>query len=663
MKKFVFIIILMFIINISILSNQAFAEENNQSDKTVPNANVKENYIPNNDQNNLEKEDLITNLDIDKSLNKDVEHIKSEEAKNPTDNRTNKKVLVTKHGKITSNNTEKYKSLKKENNKNDKAYIVPNNIELTTVKNIVKEENDKANQNKQPVVKNEVVNKVSDTSHYDTVIDTDDRKKVENINKAPYNSIVYVRSYLDEYSSVAGTGFIIDDYAVLTAAHVIENHEFDIKRITINAGYQNKRATLGTAKVIKKYVLPEWIKYGSKYYDIGLVIMDRPLGKEIGKLKITDKTTLNQWVTTSGYPGRTETNVNKIETENQYYNSGRIVRITDDLLYYDFDTEKGQSGSPVYNYKNEVVAIHTMSFDDKSTYKYNSGLRLAADKIKIINQWKDELKFKEYHKLIYLRNENAKIWSDLNLVRFTVNNTKENGRYFRTENLYTDSLGGKYALIMDNNSDFLGFISSDDYIEITPTIRYKDVQLNRRDIKISRNISKDNNSNFLLPFNGYYKVKEIYNLPNREIMYKLYDQNNNLLGYVNNYNVHEIEFKPYNKTIEIVTTDFTLMQDIYTKKYVNPNSMYHNKYTAKTMYTDNDNNIFLKIYDKNKFIGIINKDATKIIEIKPTNNNVGSNSNNNILKNPTPKPSRHHNKIIIPYKYLKQRLNNKAKVI
>ncbi len=72
MKKFVFIIILMFIINISILSNQAFAEENNQSDKTVPNANVKENYIPNNDQNNLEKEDLITNLDIDKSLNKDV---------------------------------------------------------------------------------------------------------------------------------------------------------------------------------------------------------------------------------------------------------------------------------------------------------------------------------------------------------------------------------------------------------------------------------------------------------------------------------------------------------------------------------------------------------------------------------------------------------------
>ncbi|ARB40999.1 hypothetical protein B5728_10280 [Mammaliicoccus sciuri] len=112
MKKFIYLITFLFIINISIISNQAFAEENNQSDRTVPNANVKENYIPNNDQNNLEKEDLITNLDIDKSLNKDVEHIKSEEAKNPTDNRTNKKVLVTKHGKITSNNTEKYKSLK-----------------------------------------------------------------------------------------------------------------------------------------------------------------------------------------------------------------------------------------------------------------------------------------------------------------------------------------------------------------------------------------------------------------------------------------------------------------------------------------------------------------------------------------------------------------------
>lgn len=355
------------------------------------------------------------------------------------------------------------------------------------------------------------------------------------------------------------------------------------------------------------------------YFDMCVLILDRPLGKKLGKLNIVDKSKLNEFVFTYGYPGKSETNVNTIIPGNQYYSSGEISKITNKNLYYDFDTEPGQSGSPVFNIDNDVIAIHTKSFGKDDIYKYNAGLRLSSDNLKIINQWNNELKSEEYHKLIYLTNEDAKIWSDLNLVSFINIDTNENGRYFRTENLYTDSLGKRYALIYDKNNRFVGFLSIDDFITITPTSSYKEVQLNKENVKIYKNLYGDLKTDYTLPFNGYYKVKEVYNLPNNEVLYKLFDQDNKWLGYVNDYNVHEIKFKPFNERLEIIEPNNALMQDIFTIKNIEPNNLFNKVYDARFIFIDNNNNKFVKIYDNNNFIGIININATKNVELEPLN--------------------------------------------
>ncbi|OOV78175.1 trypsin-like serine peptidase [Mammaliicoccus fleurettii] len=168
----------------------------------------------------------------------------------------------------------------------------------------------KGNESNLPFGKNEDIqgNNLTINKHEndEAIVGQDDRKIVEDINKSPYKSIVSINTYIDESIYYSGTGFMIDDYAVLTAAHVVmsDNKDEDIKKIIVNAGYKERKPTIDIARVIKIYVMPEWINTQNRNYDMALLILDKPLGKKIGKLKIVDKSALNELITTSGYPAK-----------------------------------------------------------------------------------------------------------------------------------------------------------------------------------------------------------------------------------------------------------------------------------------------------------------------------------------------------------------------
>lgn len=648
MKKFIYLITFLFIINISIISNQAFAEENNQSDKPVSESNLNEGNISNVDIAKYENEDLLTNLGTDNSSNEDVKHIKSEESTINSDS------TIEESEKLNANDT-----VNNENNKNNSEKQITQSENNTNEKANIESENDVESTDKNVRREDKQASKVIDDDSEDPVglnkdediIGTDDRKIVVDINKNPYKSIVFIKSYFNDRNYIGGTGFMIDDYSVLTAAHVVtsEDKSIDIKKILVYAGYQNEVAKFGTARVIKTYVTPEWSQSHNRKYDMALLLLDKPLGKRIGKLNIIDKANHNEAISTSGYPGIESKN---IRIGNQYYSSGKLLKETDYRLYYDSDTEGGQSGSPVFNSNNDVIAIHTRGFTNRDVYKLNSGVRLTSKNIGIIQNWKDEMKLEEFHKLIYLSEENVKIWSDLNLNHFIINNSKVNGRYFRTDSIYTDSLGRKYSLVIDKNNNFVGFVSIDNYIPITSIISYKEVQLNSKDVKLYANLYGDLKKGYELPYNGYYKVREIYNLPNNEVMYKLYDRNNKWLGYINNYNVHEIEFRPYNEILQIEKSNFTVMQDIFTEKDIKSKNMYHKLYYAKYIFIDNNNNKIVKLYNSdNQFVGIIGIEAAKKIEIEHVNKRVKLISYNydfydELLEKFLHLTTRYHNKIL-----------------
>ncbi|MCD5140497.1 MULTISPECIES: serine protease [Mammaliicoccus] len=631
MKKFILIITFLFLINISIISNQVFAEESNQSDQQISDGNLKESNISNIDK--YENEDLNTNLETDNNTNDDVENVEDvEDVENEEPNISTSATAVesennydVKNNENNENNSE-IQNTQPENNSIEKANAEIENSESSSSENISSGE-EKFNDEKSSLSlekievnqgKNESINNVDES-----IIGQDDRKIVKDISKMPNRSIVFIKSYIDDRRYYSGTGFMLDDYAVLTAAHVItsKNKEEEIKNILVHAGYKNDTAIYGTAKVIKTYVLSEWVKSPNIYYDMTLLILDKPLGSVTGKLKLNDKVKLDDYISTSGYPGEENKN---IKIGYQYYSSGKIVKVTNNNIFYDLDTEGGQSGSPIFNENKEVIAIHTNGFDKRNSYKFNLGLRLTSNNIETINKWKNELKIKNFNKYIYINEKNAKVWKDLNFNELYKNDKDILDRVYKAENLYTDSLGGKYLLIKDKNYQFIGFININDITEINATATNLSVQLKKENIKHFRNLFEDVKTDTKLSFNSYYKVKYTYRLPNNRIINSLYDKNDKWQGYVLNKDVNEIKFEPYDERVEIIKNNYTVWGDFFGKKNLDTKSIYHKVFNAKGIYKDKNNNrTYLKIYDsKDNYLGILNINATEKVVPQSFNKDV-----------------------------------------
>ncbi|MDT0754960.1 trypsin-like serine peptidase [Mammaliicoccus sciuri] len=617
MKKFIYLITFLFVINISIISNQAFAEESNQSDINTLEEILNESDISNNEISKYENEGLITNLETENSSIEDVEHIDSEESNSNSDaileesEKFNDNDTVNNENK--KNNSEK-QNTQSENNSIEKANIESENDEDATNKKVISEENvndesstfseEKLDGNQ---AKGENINNLDES-----IIGSDDRKIVKDIKKNPYKSIVFIKSYFDDYKYIGGTGFMIDDYSVLTAAHVVDNKDIKIKKIVVYAGYQDNKATIDTVNVIKKYTIPEWINTSNSNMDMALLILEKPLGKTIGKLNIVDKSNINELVFTSGYPGVNDLNKGKIKPGNQYFSSGKIVKITNNKLFYDLDSERGQSGSPVFNNNNEVIGIHINGFKPEDKYTFNSAVKLSSSKIELIKEWNEELKLERYDKVIYVNKSVAKIWKDLNLKELVFNNQDVKGRIYRAQTVYTDSTGGKYILIKDKDHQFVGFININDTTEIKPVYTDKVVQLKRENIKLYKNLFGDLQTDKKLSFSRYYKIKEIYNLPNNLTLYTLCDGNGKWIGNVNKNDVRETIFEPYDERVEIIKNNYTVWGNFFGKENLNTKSMYYKVYNAKGIYKDNNNNTYIKIYDSNdKYLGILNINATK----------------------------------------------------
>ncbi|MEB6226448.1 trypsin-like peptidase domain-containing protein [Mammaliicoccus sciuri] len=627
MKKFILLFIFLFLLNISIISNQVFAEESNQSDQQISDSNLNESNISNIDIDKYENEDLNTNLETDNNTNDDVEDFEDVEFKelnqdkeiltinDVNEHKENKNIDSTYHDVyFVSNDKEQDNRISMiEENTLDKNF---NNVD-----NIINE-----NQNTSVVGKEylEINNEVEkEINGVETIIDTDDRKIVNDISRTPNKSIVYIKTFLYDNSYYRGTGFIIDDYAVLTAAHVItaENKNEKIKDIYIYAGYKFDNSSEETARVIKSYVLADWINNPNINHDMALLILDKPLGKTFEKLNIIDRALIGEVINTIGYPGKDNGEVRK---GNQYYSSGKIVKVTNNNIFYDLDTEGGQSGSPIFNENKEVIAIHTNGFDKRNSYKFNLGLRLTSNNIETINEWKNELKIENFNKYIYINEKNAKVWKDLNFKELYKNDKDILDRVYKAENLYTDSLGGKYLLIKDKNYQFIGFININDITEINATSTNLSVQLKKENIKHFRNLFEDVKTDTKLSFNTHYKVKYTYRLPNNRIIYSLYDKNDKWQGYVLNKDVNEIKFEPYDERVEIIKNNYTVWGDFFGKKNLDTKSIYHKVFNAKGIYKDKNNNrTYLKIYDsKDKYLGILNISATKKVVPQSFNKNV-----------------------------------------
>ena len=179
--------------------------------------------------------------------------------------------------------------------------------------------------------------------------------------------------------SIGGTGFIVDDHLIATAAHCVygvDNKSF-IKDLKVNIYDENCTKILKTITP-KEVHMPLYYSFkGDKRYDYALLYVEEDLSK-YGEFSLSmpmdSFMTSGATVTVSGFPGGTVSNPNAGGNK-RYKADGEIMDIRtydpelwDYQIKYSTFTSGGDSGGPIYTTQtfdgetyHTVVGIHTSS--------------------------------------------------------------------------------------------------------------------------------------------------------------------------------------------------------------------------------------------------------------------------------------------------------------
>jgi len=255
-----------------------------------------------------------------------------------------------------------------------------------------------------PVATPELEEQFGDFDDFDEetgVIGDDDRKQVKNTFQSPYQWICRVSAKRDGKEVDFGTGFLISDRHVLTAAHVVYDaykdwsfHELSV-RVALNWDKE-----LGEYGAAEKPRLPAKYKSvkGNSPFDYALITLsDSPGSKKFSQLKgktlghfaqasVAARDIQGATGYTAGYPGEKDRSGRKM-----YGSSGRLNFPGDQALeaapylQYAADTTKGQSGSPVWLKRENGIQL--VGICSVASEKSNTVLRLTSTIWTQINAW------------------------------------------------------------------------------------------------------------------------------------------------------------------------------------------------------------------------------------------------------------------------------------
>lgn len=232
-------------------------------------------------------------------------------------------------------------------------------------------------------------------TEYSLTVDPYDNTVSTNNNATP-RAIIGDNDMIRDYDtavvnlSIGGSGFIVSDHVIATAAHCVYNTEtnsFIDNTIKIVDSNNNRTFTPKYVDICKTYVDPD-----HRDYDYALLYVEEDLS-EYGRLQLgvatDDYINKHGEVIASGFPQTYPSNYQGQPYGIRFKAKGRITGVTTMDILYNADTAGGDSGGPVYaeegfttnsgeryDYKT-VVAIHvaTSGID-------NIGVRITPDILK-----------------------------------------------------------------------------------------------------------------------------------------------------------------------------------------------------------------------------------------------------------------------------------------
>lgn len=168
-----------------------------------------------------------------------------------------------------------------------------------------------------------------------------------------------------------GTAFMEGASIAVTNAHVVYSSKYNIrcKSIEIIPAKSGNNNPFGVIGAKKLHICTAWVEEFDPNEDWAVIELNSPIGKQTGWLgKMWTSGTLNGTiVNTTGYPGDKPFNT-------MWCSSGTILNTYDKYVKHDCDTYNGNSGSPIYNNSNQVLAIHSAGSEDAT---YNIGVRIT----------------------------------------------------------------------------------------------------------------------------------------------------------------------------------------------------------------------------------------------------------------------------------------------
>lgn len=222
----------------------------------------------------------------------------------------------------------------------------------------------------------------------------------DRVNDKVYNGVVK----LIGSTNYLGTGFIVNNHVIATAAHCVYNSDYTSKVVEDILVFNSNNSVSAHLTPVEIHIPCEYLTCRSnndlqeaKKYDYALITVAQSLPAttytHFNLSTCFDNVSLaSNSLKVTGFPQSVNNNlVNTKTSHSQYTGTGNLQDLTDYKLFYDTDTSGGNSGGPVYieetinnNKCYTVLAIHTHGEDgnDNDNSENNCGTRITTDIMK-----------------------------------------------------------------------------------------------------------------------------------------------------------------------------------------------------------------------------------------------------------------------------------------
>lgn len=213
----------------------------------------------------------------------------------------------------------------------------------------------------------------------------DDRVRVGVTTAYPFRTICQLEITAPNGKSYIGSGAFIGPRVVLTAGHCVFMHADGgwARQIRVIPGRNGTMAPYGSAVGTSFRSVLGWTRDRDGDHDYAVIVLPTRLGATVGWMGLANlsfASLLGLNVNNSGYPGDKPYGT-------QWWNANNVLAVTGRRLYYRIDTMGGQSGSPVWRFKDgqrHIVGIHTTGGSP-----FNAATRICDPVFANLVAWKD----------------------------------------------------------------------------------------------------------------------------------------------------------------------------------------------------------------------------------------------------------------------------------